>query len=503
MIKKKISKSDVKRIPKIQNVRPNITISPYDLANMVQQKFRQDMEADTINIQRRQAELEAQSKAIASPEFQKALDANTRSLMSLQKEIDMFKHEQQRQEIESQRAFQNTPQFREMMTNLTKIRQDIKHTSDMTAAESDKIQANIVRELQSSQEAYNQRLEKAIAQRETEYMNKMNDIYERQAQLQADAIAREETQNDLIKKTIEEQKTEYMKQINDLKTQQAQIEANTIAREENRDKLIEKARIEREAKLYKQINDRLDGLSEQQAKLEAHNTDIKSELHQMETKRYKKKEQKAANESAKAKVEQKHLETMKEIAEQQQENVKQEAYNDAMLKQGLEYATEEGVKQAESDMAKLKNERLNTNFKEEVNAHMLAAKTKYMQDNLSTMADEIASRELELGKISQEAKYNEEKQQFLLKRDAEIKKCQTLLDEMKGHIRSLKSADPTSRLTGDDSLFERDLDMLGPELERYQFLQRRVAELRALDHLVLNPEADKDLIEYVRKYTLD
>ena len=118
IIKRKVAKSDVRRIPKMPTVKPNLNISPFDVANMVQQRFRQDMEADNINIQRRQTELAAERKAIESPEFQKALDANTKSLMSLQQEMQMFKHEQQRQQVEAQRAFQQSPEFREMQLKL-------------------------------------------------------------------------------------------------------------------------------------------------------------------------------------------------------------------------------------------------------------------------------------------------------------------------------------------------------------------------------------------------
>ena len=161
IIKKKISKSDVRRIPKIPNVKPNLNISPFDLANMVQQKFRQDMDADNTRIEQRQKELQAKKKVIQSPEYQKALDEHTKSLMSLQHEMSMVKQLQERSIIEAQRAFQNSPEFKEMQLKQVQLQEQLNHANEMRRVENERMEANIIREVQSSQEAYDQRLEKA------------------------------------------------------------------------------------------------------------------------------------------------------------------------------------------------------------------------------------------------------------------------------------------------------------------------------------------------------
>ena len=190
IIKRKVKKSDVKRIPKIPNVKPNLNISPFDLANMVQQKFRQDMDADNTRIQQRQKELQAKKKVIQSPEYQKALDENTKSLMSLQHEMAMFKQEQERSIIEAQRAFQNSPEFREMQLKQVQLQEQLNHANEMQRVESERMQANIIREIQSSQEAYSQRLEKAQLERETKLMKQMNDRWDKFEDEQAKLVTR-------------------------------------------------------------------------------------------------------------------------------------------------------------------------------------------------------------------------------------------------------------------------------------------------------------------------
>ena len=433
--------------------RPNISLSPYDIANMVQQRFRLDMGADNNRIERKQKELQAQRKAIESPEFQKQLDANTKSLMSLQKEVEMFKHEQQRQEIESQRAFQNTSEFREMMGNLAEIRQSIKHTREMAQAESDRIQTSIDRQIQSSQKAYNQKLETALEQYKTQHMKDMNVLYDRQSRLHAEAEAREQSQNDLIKQVLEEQKTEYMKQINDLKTQQAQIEANAIAREETRDQLIEKARVERETKLRKEINDRFDRFDSETAKLEERVMEQKGELHAKGLKQTKKAAQKAANDKAKVQVQNENLEELIEVSRKENENIKRQAYLDELRTQGAADAKKVGEAKAQQELERIRLER--------------------------------------------EIEFEKQRHKALLDKEIVVKESKKIIDDLQGQIQAIKASDPTSRLTGDPALIEVDLYMLGDEQEKYKEAQRRFAETRYYQHAMLNLNKEADEIAKV------
>ena len=448
--KRKITKADVKKIPKVPIAKPNINISPYDLANMVQQKFRQDMEADNINIQRRQAELQAQKKAIESPEFQRALDANTKSLMSLQQEMQMFKHEQQRQQIESQRAYQQSPEFKEILAKLTKIRQDTKHSRDMTAAELDRIQANVIREIQSSQETYNQHLEKAIVQRETEHIRAMNDLREQQAQLHAESEARARRQDDLIKQTLEKQKTEYMKQMNDLKTQQAQIAADAIVRERTRDQVIERAQVERQIQLTKEMNDRFDKWDSETARLEARKMEQKGELHAKGLKRTKDAAQKAANEQAKVKEQTKNLDELIEVTEQENENIKRKAYYEALRTKGAE--------------------------------------------NAKAVGEAKAQQELERERLEREIDYAKRHQKALLEHEIVAKQSQKIIKDLQEQIKEIKSSDPTSRLTGDPALIEVDLYMLGEEKKRYEQAQRDLAQERVYQHAMLDMQKEVDAL---------
>ena len=129
--KRKITKADVKRIPKYPNVKANINLSPYDIANMVQQRFQQDMEADSNKIQRRQAEIQAERNAIQSPEFKKALDEHTKSLMSLQKELATHKEEMRRAQVNAQREFERSPEFKEMVGKLVLAQKHAEHSKEI------------------------------------------------------------------------------------------------------------------------------------------------------------------------------------------------------------------------------------------------------------------------------------------------------------------------------------------------------------------------------------
>ena len=172
--KRKITKADVKRIPKYPNVKANINLSPYDIANMVQQRFQQDMEADSNKIKRRQAEIKAEREAIQSPEFKKALDENTKSSMSLQKELATYKEEMRRAQVDAQREFERSPEFKEMLGKLVLAKKYAEHSKEMQRAESDRIQADIVRQIQSTQKDWEQRLEKAQLERETQQVEQVN-----------------------------------------------------------------------------------------------------------------------------------------------------------------------------------------------------------------------------------------------------------------------------------------------------------------------------------------
>ena len=488
IIKRKVTKADVKKIPKVPIAKPNINISPYDLANMVQQKFRADMEADNIKMQRRQAELAAQKKVIASPEFQKALEDNTKSFMSLQQEMQMFKSEQKRQQVDAQREFQNTPQFKEMMTEITKIRAYNQHSEEMRHAEFDRLQANIDRKIQSSQEAYNQRLEKAITQRETEYMNNMNALREQQAKMAADAEAIARTQNDLIKQTILEHETKLSQQMNDLKAQQtkmnanaiarertrdqltektrleyetrlsqqmndlkeqqAQIAADAIARERTRDQLIEKAQIERQIQQTKEMNERFDKLDSETAKHEVRKMEQKGELHAKGLKRTKDAAQKAANEKAKVQVQNENLEELIEVTKQENENIKRQAYLHELRTTGAA--------------------------------------------NAKAVGEAKAKQELERARLEREIDFEKQHQKSLLENEVVTKQNKKIIDDLQGQLRQIKSSDPTSRLTGDPSLIEVDLYMLGDEKKRYEQAQRELAQARVYQHAILDMHKEVD-----------
>ena len=370
IIKRKVAKSDVKKIPKVPIAKPNINLSPYDIVTLVQQKFRQDMDADNINIQRRQAELAAERKAITSPEFQKALDANTKSLMSLQQEMEMFKHEQQRQQIESQRAFQQSPEFREMQLKLVQIEERANHANEMQRAENERMQANIIREIQSSQEAYNQRLEKA--------------------------------------------------------------------------------QLERETRIISDMNERFDKFQDEKAKLDTRAMEQKGELHAKGLKRTKDAAQKAANETAKVKVQTENLNEMIEVTKQENENIKRQAYLDELRTKGAE--------------------------------------------NAKKVGEARAQQELEQERLEREIDYEKRRQKSLLESEIVAKQSKQIIDDLQGHIQQLKKSDPISRLTGDPSLIEVDLFMLGEERKRYEEAQRNLAMTRVHQHAMLDMNKEVDAL---------
>ena len=448
--KRKITKADVKRIPKVPVMRPNINLSPYDIATMVQQKFKQDMEADNINIERRQAELAAQKKAIESPEFQKALDANTKSLMSLQQEMQMVKSEQQRQQVDAQRAFQQSPEFQEMMSKITKIRQDVKHSEDMQRAELDRLQANIVREMLLSQETHNQRLEKAIAQRNTDYMRDMNALYEQQAKIAADAEAREQTRDELIKKTLLEHETRHMEEMNKLEERHANALAEKFAITQDSTQRLERAIVEQQTKQYEQVNARLDKLQNEKAKYEAQTTEQEGEYRVGEYKRTKDTQKKLATDRAKAKRKTEFIEERIEIQKQANENIKRKAYYDELKSQGAADSKEVG--------------------------------------------EERAQQELERRRIERETESEKQRQKTLLEQEVVAKQNQKIISDLQSQIQQIKSSDPTSRLTGDPSLIEADLFILGDEKKRYEQAQREAAQARVYQHAILDMNKEVDAL---------
>ena len=192
--------------------------------------------------------------------------------MSLQQEMEMLKHEQQRQQVEAQRAFQQSPEFREMQLKLIQIEERANHANEMQRAENERMQANIIREIQSSQEAYNQRLEKA--------------------------------------------------------------------------------QLERETRIISDMNERLDKFEDEKAKLDARAMEQKGELHAKGLKRTKDAAQKAANETAKVKVQTENLNEMIEVTKQENENIKRQAYLDELRTKGAENAKKVGEARAQQELEK-------------------------------------------------------------------------------------------------------------------------------------------------------
>ena len=143
IIKKKITKADVKRIPKIQNVKPNISISPFDLANMVQQKFRQDMDADKVRIEKRQAELQAERKALQSPEIKQLMNDVARLNRMNQLQQRQNQGQQLQVELDAEASAIQSPETRERMVSvaqtervvrLSKQRNDLMDQSEYETA---------------------------------------------------------------------------------------------------------------------------------------------------------------------------------------------------------------------------------------------------------------------------------------------------------------------------------------------------------------------------------
>ena len=171
----KPTKADAKKAPKIPTVKPSMNISPYDIANMVQQKFKQDMDADNTKIQKRQREIQAERRAIQSPEYRQQLDEQTKSKMSLHHEMELLKDDVARVQVEARRAFERSPMAEEMMNELATIRRQTQHSEEMRKSESEKIMSEIERKIQSTEKAWEQRLEKAQIDRENQHMKQVND----------------------------------------------------------------------------------------------------------------------------------------------------------------------------------------------------------------------------------------------------------------------------------------------------------------------------------------
>ena len=315
--KRRIAKADVKRIPKMPMPKPNINLSPYDIANMVQQRFKQDMEADNNKIKRRQVELQAERNAIQSPEFKKTLDEHTKSLMSLQQELATQKDEMRRAQVDSQREFQRSPEFRQMMEEWVSVRRHIEHSEEMRKAESEKIVSEIDRQIQSSQEAYNQRLEKAIVEHETRNREEMNKLEERRAQVIAEgfAITQDSTQR------------------------------------------LEKAVLEQQIKQQKQINELNEKWQDETATFEAQTTEKERENRVEGYKRTQGKRRDLALDRAKAKVNAELLDEQIEIQKQVNENTKRQAYLEQLETQGAADAKEVGEKRARQELEKIRLDR--------------------------------------------------------------------------------------------------------------------------------------------------
>ena len=257
-----------------------------------------------------------------------------------------------------------------MQLKLIQIEERANHASEMQRAENKQMQANIIREIQSSQEAYNQRLEKA--------------------------------------------------------------------------------QLERETRIISDMNERFDRFQDEKAKLDTRAMEQKGELHAKGLKRTKDAAQKAANETAKVKVQTENLNEMIEVTKQENENIKRQAYLDELRTKGAE--------------------------------------------NAKKVGEARAQQELEKQRLEREIEYEKKHQESLLEHEIVAKQSKQIIDDLQGHIQQLKKSDPISRLTGDPSLIEVDLFMLGEEKERYEEAQRNLATTRVHQHAMLDMSKEVDAL---------
>ena len=317
--KRKITKADVRRIPKMPMSKPNINLSPYDIGNMVQQMFKQNVAEDRRKMERRRVENEAERKVLQSPEIRQAMD-------------------------------------------------DIAKLDRMV-------------ELQKRQNEYERR--------------RLELDYAREA----------------------------------------------LQLPKNRQEMFSIAKDERELRLSKRHNDLLESQEEETARFQARRANAKGELHALGLKTVQRDRQSAANATAKARVQAENAEERLKATKEGQKIMRTQAYIDALNKQGPKLRKAEG--------------------------------------------EAIARAELENKRIEAEVEQSKRKQKLLLEKEVEAKECEQLIQQYKDHIKTLRSNDPTSRLTGDDALLEQDLDMLGEEKSRYQQAVRELQQVRAVRHAIL------------------
>ena len=123
--KRKITKADVRRIPKMPMSKPNINLSPYDIGNMVQQMFKQNVAEDRRKMERRRVENEAERKVLQSPEIKQAMDdiAKLDRMVELQKRQNEY--DRRRMELDYAREALQLPKNRQEMFCRTKLEQII------------------------------------------------------------------------------------------------------------------------------------------------------------------------------------------------------------------------------------------------------------------------------------------------------------------------------------------------------------------------------------------
>ena len=369
IIKRRINKADAKRIPKYDNIKPNINLSPFDLANMVQQKFKQDMEADQVRIEKQHAQLEAERKALHSPEI------------------------------------------RQLMTDVARL--------------------NRMAQLQQRQnQGENLRVE-----------------------LDADATA--------------------------------------IGSQEYHDGVVAVKTLEKRTDLTRRQNVALSQMQDAIADKEVIAAQLKGDQVQREQRKtYKKQLDKEANRLAAMDLNVQHLQRMKAIRDKEDEARKLEVASKLRDELAFQYIAEEGEAQANVEMLQLVNQRRRDTMNERINAGVLDAKTKKMEELLPQVSEELAAKELEIQKLQRDAELAEQKQKSLLAYQTRIKQYEQAKSDMLEQLRTIRQDDPNSRITADPSLLEQDLKLLGEERERYEQAHRNAAETLALHRIAL--AADKE-----------
>ena len=271
-------------------------------------------------------------------------------------------------------------------------------------------------------------------------------------------------------------------------------DATAIGSQEYHEGVVAVKKLEKQTDVTRRQNAALSQMQDAIADQEVIESQLKGDQHQREqTKRYKQKLDSEANRLARMKLNVQHLQRMKSIRDQEDEARKLEVANKLRDEVAERYIAEEGEAQANVEMLQMVNQRRRDTMNERINAGVLDAKTKKMEELLPQASNEIAQKEIEIQKLQRDAELAEQKQKSLFEQQTKVKQFEQTRNEIMEHLKRLRETDPDSRITADPSLLEVDLQMVGEEQKRYQEAHRGICETLALQHVVL--DEDKELGE--------